>query len=146
MDWFKLHEAAEAGSRFDSAEVITELKFNKDGLIPCVAQQADSGEVLMMAWMNREAISRTLADSMLYYWSRSRQKLWKKGEQSGQWQHLVELRVDCDGDTLLAMVNQQGPACHTGRANCFFYTFEEDKLVVKAAPIIDPKALYKSKK
>ena len=155
MDWFKFHEAAEVGSQFNWTEVMAEIKFNQDGLIPCIAQQKDTKEVLMMAWMNREAITRTLAEGTIYYWSRSRQKLWKKGEQSGQLQHLIELRVDCDGDTLLAIVNQKGVACHTGRTSCFFYSLQENhstdssedglenSLVVNTAPVIDPAILYK---
>ena len=144
MNWFKQHEMAEAGSRFDLAEVLAQCAFNQDGLIPCIAQQYDTRQVLMMAWMNREAIVKTLAGGLVCYWSRSRHRLWQKGEQSGQVQRLVELRLDCDGDTLLALVDQQGPACHTGRSNCFFYSVNKDKLVINAAPVIDPKVLYQN--
>ena len=96
------------------------LKFDAAGLIPAIAQQHDSGEVLMHAWMTREAIEETLATGRVCYWSRSRQRLWRKGETSGHDQKLVEAHVDCDGDTLLFKVEQTGPACHTGAPTCFF--------------------------
>lgn len=144
MDWFKQQESAASGQLFNLADALHALKFNQHGLIPCIAQQQSNGQVLMLAWMNQEAIDRTLQEGFLYYWSRSRQKLWKKGEQSGQWQRLIELRVDCDGDTLLAIVAQRGPACHTGRANCFFYTMqpEQKQLQVNAKTMIKPEDLY----
>ena len=100
------------------------LKFDAAGLIPAIAQQHDSGEVLMLAWMTREAVEETLATSRVCYWSRSRQKLWRKGETSGHVQRLVEMRLDCDGDTLLLRVDQEGPACHTGERSCFFRRIE----------------------
>lgn len=96
------------------------LTFNADGLIPAIAQDSTSGEVLMLAWMNREAVARTLASGRVTYWSRSRQAFWVKGETSGHVQRLVEMRVDCDRDCLLVLVEQEGPACHTGRRSCFF--------------------------
>jgi phosphoribosyl-AMP cyclohydrolase len=96
------------------------IAFNADGLVPAVAQQFDTGEVLMLAWMNREAVAATLASRQVTYYSRSRQALWRKGETSGHTQRLVELRLDCDGDALLVLVDQTGPACHTGRRSCFF--------------------------
>ena len=96
------------------------VRFDADGLVPAIAQQHDTGEVLMMAWMNREALEETLATGRVCYWSRSRRALWRKGETSGQVQHLKELRVDCDGDTVLALVDQTGVACHTGRRSCFY--------------------------
>lgn len=96
------------------------LKRGPDGLIPVIAQQHDTGEVLMMAWMNDEAFRKTLETGEMHYWSRSRQALWHKGETSGHIQRLVELRLDCDGDTLLARVEQKGVACHTGERTCFF--------------------------
>jgi phosphoribosyl-AMP cyclohydrolase len=96
------------------------LHFNTDGLIPAIAQEAETGTVLMMAWMNAEAVSETLATGRICYWSRSRAKLWRKGETSGHEQHLVDFRIDCDGDTILLTVTQKGPACHTGRPNCFY--------------------------
>ncbi len=97
-----------------------ELRFNGAGLIPAIAQQHDTGEVLMLAWMNRDAIAETLATGRVCYWSRSRGRLWRKGETSGNVQRLVALRVDCDSDTLLLLVDQHGPACHTGNRTCFF--------------------------
>ena len=100
------------------------LKFDAAGLVPAIAQQHDSGEVLMLAWMSREAIAETLATGRVCYWSRSRQRLWRKGESSGHVQRLVEMRLDCDGDTLLLQVDQQGPACHTGERSCFFRPIE----------------------
>jgi phosphoribosyl-AMP cyclohydrolase len=96
------------------------LHFNTDGLIPAIAQEAETGTVLMMAWMNAEAVAETLATGRVCYWSRSRAKLWRKGETSGHEQHLVDFRIDCDGDTILLTVTQKGPACHTGRPNCFY--------------------------
>ena len=96
------------------------LAFNDKGLIPAIAQDADSGEVLMMAWMNAEAVARTLETGRVTYWSRSRQAFWVKGESSGHVQELVDLRVDCDRDCILLLVRQTGPACHTNRRTCFY--------------------------
>jgi phosphoribosyl-AMP cyclohydrolase len=118
------------------------LKFDRDGLVAAVAQQHDTGEVLMLAWMNWESIEATLATGEVTYYSRSRQKLWRKGETSGQTQRLVELRVDCDGDALLLLVDQTGAACHTGTRSCFFRAVRGGKLERIAEPIVDPKALY----
>ena len=122
--------------------VLDAIAFNQDGLVPAIAQQHDSGEVLMMAWMNREAVLETLASGRVCYFSRSRGRLWRKGETSGQIQHLRELRVDCDGDTLLLLVEQEGVACHTGRRNCFFRALRDGELVEIAAPLMDPRRLY----
>lgn len=96
------------------------LKYDASGLIPCVAQEAGSGEVLMLAWMNAAAVAATLASGKLTYWSRSREEFWVKGATSGHQQRLVELRLDCDRDCLLALVEQEGPACHTNRRSCFY--------------------------
>ena len=96
------------------------LRYDEKGLIPAIAQDHASGEVLMLAWMNAEAVGRTLATGRVTYWSRSRASLWVKGETSGHHQRLVELRLDCDRDCLLVLVEQTGPACHTGRRSCFF--------------------------
>lgn len=101
-----------------------ELTYNADGLIPCIVQDADTGEVLMMAWMNEEALKLTLERKQMVFWSRSRQELWHKGSTSGNYQDLVELSYDCDGDTLLAHVHPQGPACHTGARSCFYRPLE----------------------
>ena len=102
--------------RFDTSS----LTYNDQGLIPAIAQDAASGEVLMMAWMNAEAVARTLETGRVTYWSRSRRAFWVKGETSGHTQRLVALRVDCDRDCLLVTVEQTGPACHTGRRTCFY--------------------------
>ncbi len=123
--------------------ILDGLVFNADGLIPAIAQQHDSGEVLMLAWMNREAVAETLATGQVCYFSRSRNKLWRKGETSGQVQRLVELRIDCDADTLLLLVEQTGVACHTGRKNCFFRAVRDGVLVEIAKPEIAPEDLYK---
>ena len=96
------------------------LRFDANGLIPAIAQDEATGDVLMVAWMNAEAVARTLQTGRVTYWSRSRQAFWVKGETSGHVQHLVDFRVDCDRDCLLLMVRQQGPACHTNRRSCFF--------------------------
>jgi phosphoribosyl-AMP cyclohydrolase len=122
--------------------VLEAISFNQDGLVPAIAQQHDTGEVLMMAWMNREAVLETLATGRVCYFSRSRNRLWRKGETSGQFQHLHEFRVDCDGDTLLLQVQQDGVACHTGRRNCFFRAVRDGEFVETAAPLMDPDALY----
>lgn len=102
------------------AQLDDDLLFNADGLIPAVAQQHDTGEVLMMAWMNRASIAETLQTGQVCYWSRSRQAFWRKGESSGHVQRLTELRYDCDGDTILLLVDQTGAACHTNRRSCFY--------------------------
>ena len=99
---------------------ILDIKFNEKGLIPVVAQCVISGKVLMMAWMNEEAVKKTIDTNNMYYFSRSRKKLWQKGETSGHFQKLHELRLDCDNDTMLALIEQTGAACHTGVKSCFF--------------------------
>ena len=104
---------------------LLDIKFNKDGLIPVIAQCVQSGTVLMMAWMNEEALKKTIDTNDMYYFSRSRQKLWQKGETSGHFQRLIELRLDCDNDTILALIEQTGAACHTGTKSCFFKTIRE---------------------
>ena len=124
------------------SKILDAIKFNADGLIAAIAQQHDTGEVLMMAWMNAESIEETLATGQVCYYSRSRQKLWRKGETSGQQQKLVEMRLDCDGDTLLLLVDQKGVACHTGRRNCFFLAARDGEWVEIAKPEVNPEALY----
>lgn len=104
--------------------VIDDLTFDKRGLIPAVVQDAENGDVLMMAWMNRESVARTIDEGRTVFWSRSRQELWRKGDTSGHVQHVQELRVDCDADVLLIRVHQEGAACHTGERTCFFRTLE----------------------
>ena len=123
-------------------ELIDAIAFDADGLVPAIAQQHDTGEVLMMAWMNRAAVEETVATGRVCYWSRSRGTLWRKGERSGQAQSLVELRVDCDGDTLLVRVDQTGVACHTGRRSCFYRALADGRLVTLDAPLVDPETLY----
>ncbi len=120
-----------------SEEILSEIVFNADGLVPAVAQRHDTGEVLMMAWMNADAVAETLATGRVCYWSRSRGELWRKGETSGHVQKLVEMRLDCDGDTLLLLVEQTGPACHTNRPNCFYRAVRDGKLVTIAEPVED---------
>ena len=110
------------------------LKYDPNGLIPAIAQ-SQSGEVLMMAWMNAESVARTLDSGRVTYWSRSRQQFWVKGETSGNSQRLVEMRVDCDRDTLLLIVEQDGPACHTGRRSCFYTAIRDGDEVEIMAPI-----------
>ena len=123
-------------------DIFETITFTADGLVPAIAQQHDTGEVLMMAWMNRESITETFATDQVRYWSRSRKSLWRKGESSGQTQKLMDMRIDCDGDTLLLMVDQVGVACHTGRRNCFFNAVRDGKVIEIAEPEIDPKVLY----
>ena len=119
-----------------------EINFGPDGLVPAIAQQHDTGEVLMMAWMNRDAVRASLTEGRACYWSRSRGRLWRKGETSGQVQLLHELRLDCDGDAVLLLVDQQGVACHTGRRCCFFRAWRNDAGAVIAEPQISPELLY----
>ncbi len=111
------------------------LRFNDAGLIPAIAQDASSGEVLMMAWMNADAIAMTLETGKVTYWSRSRQEFWIKGATSGHVQKLVDFRVDCDRDCLLVLVNQTGPACHTGRPNCFYTAVRDGDEVELTTPL-----------
>ena len=99
---------------------VSDIKFNKDGLVPVISQCVDTGIILMMAWMNEEAVNKTIDTNDMYYFSRSRQKLWQKGETSGHFQKLRELRLDCDNDAILALIEQTGAACHTGVKSCFF--------------------------
>lgn len=123
-------------------DVLAEVTFNHAGLVMAVAQQHDTGEILMAAWMNADALKETLDTGQVCYWSRSRQALWRKGETSGQTQRLVELRVDCDGDCILLLVDQTGVACHTGRRNCFFRAVRDGELETIAEPEVDPADLY----
>jgi phosphoribosyl-AMP cyclohydrolase len=134
MNLLKRAETMAVGDSLPWEAVLSELPFNADGLLPAIAQQVDSGEVLMLAWMNREAILETLNTGRVCYWSRSRQRLWRKGETSGHQQTLKELRIDCDGDTLLLLVDQQGPACHTRRASCFYHAVRGEQVVVISEP------------
>jgi len=123
---------------------LAEIKFDADGLVPAVAQQHDTGEILMVAWMNREAVRMTLEAGQAHYWSRSRRALWRKGETSGQVQAVKEMRLDCDGDTVLLLVDQTGVACHTGRRNCFFRAWRDNRWTEIARPVVAPEELYKT--
>ena len=125
-----------------TAKVLDAIAFDDDGLVPAIAQQFDSGEVLMMAWMNRDAVAETLKTGHVHYWSRAHGKLWCKGETSGQTQSLKDFRWDCDADTLLVLVDQEGVACHTGRRNCFFNAVRDGDMAEIAEVETDPKDLY----
>jgi phosphoribosyl-AMP cyclohydrolase len=123
--------------------VLSEIKWNQQGLVPVIAQDHVTGEVLMLAWMNREALRCSVSEGRAVYWSRSRNKLWRKGEESGNVQLLRELRLDCDGDTLLLKVEQVGGiACHTGRKHCFFQRLENDSWIISDEVIRNPADIY----
>ncbi|MGD9615272.1 MAG: phosphoribosyl-AMP cyclohydrolase [Alphaproteobacteria bacterium] len=131
---------------------LAQIRFGPDGLVAAVAQQFDTGEVLMMAWMNRDSVRLTLAEGRVCYWSRSRRALWRKGESSGQVQRLREMRLDCDGDTVLLLVDQTGVACHTGRRSCFYRAWNggdakqgEAGWTTIAEPEIPPEQLYRGR-
>ncbi|MBT3789113.1 MAG: phosphoribosyl-AMP cyclohydrolase [Alphaproteobacteria bacterium] len=125
-----------------TTELLDAISFNDDGLVAAIAQQHDTGEVLMMAWMNRDAVTETVSTGRVCYFSRSRGKLWRKGESSNQVQTLVDFRIDCDGDTILLKVDQDGVACHTGRRDCFYRAWREGELKTIADVLIDPDKLY----
>jgi len=141
-DLFKKIEKSATGNTYALEDVLNAMPWNVDGLVPAIAQQRDSGEVLMMAWMNRAALEETLTTGRVCYWSRSRSRFWRKGEQSGQIQLLKEAFLDCDGDTLLLKVDQTGPACHTGRKSCFYTALNASEAKVIDAPMIDADELY----
>ena len=123
---------------------IDDVSWDKDGLVPAIAQDAASGVVLMVAWMNREALQLTIDENRAIYWSRSRQKIWRKGEESGHIQELIELRLDCDSDVILMKVNQIGNiACHTGRQSCFYRIFKDGEWDDFDEVIKDPKDIYR---
>ncbi len=122
---------------------LSKINWSDDGLVPVIAQEAGSGKVLMVAWMNREAVKLTAETGRAIYWSRSRKKLWRKGESSGHFQKVKNIYLDCDEDVLLLTVEQIGGiACHTGRHNCFFNKLENGQWVVNAPVIKDPKEIY----
>jgi phosphoribosyl-AMP cyclohydrolase len=126
-----------------SAKWIEEIRWNADGLVTAVAQEAATGDLLMVAWMNREALERTVGEGVAVYWSRSRQRLWRKGEESGHLQRVHELRLDCDGDALLLTVTQEGGiACHTGRHSCFYRQLQGGVWQSMLPVLKDPKAIY----
>ena len=130
-----------------SPDAFAEIRWDADGLVPAIAQERDSGRVLMVAWMNREALARTLATGEAVYWSRSRARLWHKGEESGHVQAVHEVRLDCDGDVLLLAVTQRGHepgiACHTGRHSCFFQRWEGGQWLAVEPVLKDPEAIYR---
>ncbi len=129
--YFQSIENLACDDRLSLSEVCTQLAFNERGLIPVITQDVNSKTVLMFAWMNRQALDQTLATGRMTYWSRSREKLWVKGESSGHTQTLVSMSIDCDGDVLLCQVRQQGAACHTGRADCFYLSVDRDSQQVR---------------
>ncbi|MBK6402050.1 MAG: phosphoribosyl-AMP cyclohydrolase [Rhodocyclaceae bacterium] len=123
---------------------LNEIKWDEQGLVPVIAQDAASGEVLMFAWMNREALEKTAAIGQAVYWSRSRRKLWHKGEESGHFQKVLEIRTDCDNDVVLLKIEQVGGiACHTGRKSCFFQKLDEGTWFAADPVLKDPKEIYK---
>ncbi len=122
---------------------LEEIKWGPDGLVPAIAQDAETGRVLMVAWMNREALAQTAATGHAVYWSRSRGKLWRKGESSGHQQRVREVRLDCDGDVVLLAVEQKGGiACHTGRESCFYRRLDGDRWETVEAVVKDPEQIY----
>ena len=128
-------ESKASGTTFDLDSVLQALKFNQDGLIPAVAQDIDTKEVLMLAWMDDKAIRSTIEEGQVCYSSRSRKAYWKKGEESGHKQRMVEMYIDCDGDSILLLVNQEGPACHTNRSGCFYLRVEKNTVMISSDPI-----------
>ena len=123
---------------------LNEIKWDEQGLVPAIAQDAKSGEVLMFAWMNREALEKTAQTGQAVYWSRSRRKLWHKGEESGHFQKVAEIRADCDSDVILLKIEQVGGiACHTGRKSCFFNRLDTDRWQEVEPVLKDPKEIYK---
>nr|WP_320114929.1 bifunctional phosphoribosyl-AMP cyclohydrolase/phosphoribosyl-ATP diphosphatase HisIE [uncultured Desulfuromonas sp.] len=125
--------------------LVEQLKFDDNGLVPCITQDVDSGEVLMLAYMNEEAVENTLNTGKVHYYSRSRGKQWMKGESSGHVQKVREIRYDCDGDTLLIKVEQVGAACHTGRRSCFYSVWDDSQLVIDGEPEVDVTSVYGEK-
>ena len=124
--------------------MIEHVKFDDNGLVTAIAQDADNGEILMLAYMNEESLRRTLDSGVMTYWSRSRSKLWLKGESSGHTQQVVEARIDCDGDALLFRVRQEGGACHTGFRSCFYRKIVSGELVETGEKVFDPDEVYGS--
>ncbi len=128
----------------DKQPWLDEVQWDDQGLVPAIAQEADTGKILMVAWMNREALAETVASQRAVYWSRSRGRLWRKGEESGHAQRLRELRLDCDGDVIVLVVEQQGGiACHTGRHSCFFRRFEQGAWKTVEPVLKDPAEIYR---
>ncbi|ATG88598.1 phosphoribosyl-AMP cyclohydrolase [Methylomonas koyamae] len=127
-----------------NAAWLDQIEWTADGLVPAIAQDHSSGRVLMFAWMNRESLALTVAEGYAVYWSRSRQRLWRKGEESGHRQKIIDLQLDCDGDVILLKIEQEGGiACHTGRESCFFRSFKDGDWQIGEAVLKDPKAIYR---
>ena len=125
-DFFRELEDSEPGDQIPFRELVEQLRFNDAGLVPVIAQDVETETVLMLAWMNRVALEQTISTGFMTYWSRSRQKLWLKGETSGHYQSVQSISFDCDGDAVLCKVRQEGSACHTGRKHCFYLGLDVD--------------------
>jgi phosphoribosyl-AMP cyclohydrolase len=138
-------DSKSSGPRVDQQEQpwLAALRFNEQGLLAAIAQDFQSGRVLMLAWMNEASLRETLATGYACYWSRSRGQLWRKGEASGHRQKLHRLQLDCDGDALLLQVEQTGVACHTGRMSCFFYQWDGAGWQIAEAVVVDPEKVYR---
>jgi len=141
---FKRLERATAGESVALRDVLDALQFTDDGLIPAIAQRHDTGEIAMVGYMNRATLEETLTTGRVCYYSRSRNRAWRKGEESGNIQVLRELRIDCDGDALLLTVEQTGPACHTGQRSCFYLKVNGDRVTVTHSPERNPEDMYGS--
>lgn len=123
---------------------LEQIKWTEDGLVPVIAQQHDTGRVVMFAWMNRESLALTVSEGFAVYWSRSRQRLWRKGEESGHKQKVIDIQLDCDADVILLKIAQQGGiACHTGRESCFYRSLENGQWTAKEPVLKDPQHIYK---
>jgi phosphoribosyl-AMP cyclohydrolase len=141
---FKRLERATSGESVALRDVLDALQFTDDGLIPAIAQRHDTGEIAMVGYMNRATLEETLTTGRVCYYSRSRKRAWRKGEESGNIQLLRDLRIDCDGDALLLTVEQTGPACHTGQRSCFYLKVDGDRVTVTDAPQRNPQDMYRS--
>lgn len=141
---FKQLETTPPGESVALRQVLDGLGFGDDGLIPAIAQQHDTGEVVMVGYMNRATLEETLTTGRVCYYSRSRKRVWRKGEESGNIQLLRDLRIDCDGDAVLLSVDQRGPACHTGRRRCFYLKVDGDRVIVTDAQERRPEDMYRS--
>lgn len=127
-----------------SQQWLDDIQWTDEGLVPVIAQQYDSGKVVMFAWMNRESLALTLAEGFAVYWSRSRQRLWRKGEESGHRQKIMAMSLDCDADVILLSIDQEGGiACHTGRESCFYRRFSEGQWLDSEPVLKDPKTIYR---
>jgi phosphoribosyl-AMP cyclohydrolase len=142
---FKQLESTAQGDGVALRDVLDALQFSDDGLIPAIAQQHDTGEIVMVGYMNRATLEETLTTGRVCYYSRSRSRVWRKGEESGNIQMLRDLRIDCDGDALLLAVDQRGPACHTGQRSCFYLKVDGDRVMVTDSRLQRPEDMYRSK-